>query len=76
LAVDAVCMKYWDLFIWSKHEYRYRLLGVVIGDTAREAIRMAKQVYPEIVMRNDVMRVVPVEHTPLHQQHRIQDIDR
>lgn len=51
-------MKLWDLYCWSKHEYNWRWIGMSVGDTAYDAIRDAKKCLPNIVARNDVMRVI------------------
>lgn len=51
-------MKLWDLFYWSKHEYRWKWKGMAEGDTAYDAIRMAKACLPETVARGDMMKVV------------------
>lgn len=50
-------MKFWDLFYWNKHEYCWKWIGVAEGETKQEAIRMAKQCFPDVVGRRDVMKV-------------------
>lgn len=51
-------MKLYDLFYWNKHRYEWIWIGMSRGDTAYDAIRLAKQDLKAAVARNDVMKVV------------------
>lgn len=42
---DLYVMKLWDLYYWNKHEYCWKWLQLVYGDTPQSAIKVAKSLF-------------------------------